>query len=54
VLPYAIDTYICTCTHKEFIIQLDNQEIQKYSCTICENDRLVWEVYIGEKRWGRF
>jgi len=41
VLPYCIDTYICTCTHKVFIIQLDNLEIQKYSCTICENDRLV-------------
>lgn len=52
VLPYTIDAYICTCSHKEFIIRLDIQETKKYSCTICENENFLdANHYLGNVVW---
>lgn len=52
VLPYSIDSYICACSHKEFILRSNSQEMQDYRCSICENEEFLdANYYLGNVAW---
>ena len=38
ILPYDVDSYICSCGHIETIIKDQNSILDKYICSSCEND----------------
>ena len=38
ILPYDVDTYVCSCGHIETIIKDQNSITDKYICSSCENE----------------
>ncbi len=52
VLPYSVDSYICLCSHTEFILRSNDQEIGDYSCPICENNKFLdANLFLGNTGW---
>jgi len=38
ILPYDVDSYVCSCGHIEIIIKDPNSILDKYVCLSCENE----------------
>lgn len=38
ILPYDVDSYVCSCGHIETIIKDQNSTLDKYVCSSCENE----------------
>jgi len=52
VLPYTIDSYICSCSHQEIIIGSNFQEKENYICENCENDKFLdANNFLGNVVW---
>jgi len=51
ILPYTIEVYSCSCSHKEIIIKSNYQE-QEYICKVCENNKFLDANYfLGNTAW---
>lgn len=52
VLPYTIESYICSCSHQEIIIRSNYQDSEEYICKVCENENFLDSNYFfGNTAW---
>lgn len=52
VLPYEVDCYFCSCGNKDIIIKNQNSDIDKYKCSICDNEDFYdSDKYLNNYTW---